>query len=231
MEHPVLAVQVGREKEVRFHCAKLALNLAGLDTWLKIPANIPKGAEPGLLWPALESKADLVLILATIMWAGSAMHSTVNFGQYDYAAFVPNSPASIRGEFDYAKLHAGAYTERDFMAAMPTAFEMTTVMTVVEALVVHAGDEQYLGQQSEPAAPGVYPPLLTADPWLVDSKASEVYDKFVARVSQAQDKLERMNTTAEEKGSLPYYYLLPRKGPADWRTNIPAQGVPNSVTI
>lgn len=25
------------------------------------------------------------MILATIMWAGSAMHSTVNFGQYDYS--------------------------------------------------------------------------------------------------------------------------------------------------
>ncbi|GAQ79298.1 lipoxygenase [Klebsormidium nitens] len=204
---------------------------SSLDTWLKIPANLPKGAEPGLVWPDLKTKDDLVMILGTIMWAGSAMHSVVNFGQYDYAAFVPNSPASIRGEFDYAKLRAGEYTERDFMAAMPTAFEMTTVMTVVEALVVHAGDEQYLGQQSEAAPPGVYPPELTADPWLVDDKASQVYDRFVARVNKAQEKLEGLNKAAEKAGSPPYYYLLPRKDMADWDRNVPAQGVPNSVTI
>lgn len=53
-------------------------------------------------------------------------------GVHSLQGFVPNSPASIRGEFDYDKLHAGKYTEGDFMAAMPTAFEMTTVMTVVE---------------------------------------------------------------------------------------------------
>lgn len=44
---------------------------------------------------------------------------------------MPNAPASIGRKFDYEKLHKGEYTERDFMAAMPVATEMTKVMTVV----------------------------------------------------------------------------------------------------
>lgn len=84
-----------------------------------------------------------------------------------------------------------------------------------------------MGQESEQAKPGVYPPLLSADPWLVDDKAKEVYATFVARVSKAQEKLEGLNKTAV----LPYYYLLPRKQKEDWEHNVPAQGVPNSVTI
>lgn len=88
---------------------------------------------------------------------------------------------------------------------------------------MHSDDEQYLGQQSEPQ--------LIADPWLVDSQAKQVYSRFVDRVNEAQDKLVRSNNEAEKKGSLPYFYLLPRKDKADWKRNIPAQGVPNSVTI
>lgn len=43
-------------------------------------------------WPILDSKASLVQTLSTIVWIASCHHAAVNFGQYEYAGFMPQSP-------------------------------------------------------------------------------------------------------------------------------------------
>lgn len=92
-----------------------------------------------------------------------------------------------------------------------------------QSLVIHSVEEQYLGRKQDPSDPS----WKFADPWLTDTKAVAVYNKFVDRIDKAQEKLEKLNDAAV----IPYYYLLPHPLAADYEKNIPAQGVPNSVTI
>ncbi|GKE55496.1 linoleate 13S-lipoxygenase 2-1, chloroplastic-like protein, partial [Tanacetum coccineum] len=40
-------------------------------------------------WPILETPQDLIKILTTMIWVTSGHHAAVNFGQYDFAGYVP----------------------------------------------------------------------------------------------------------------------------------------------
>jgi hypothetical protein len=101
------------------------------------------------------------------------------------------------------------------------------INSALQSLVVHSVEEQYLGRKQDPLDPS----WKFADPWLTEPKAVDVYNKFVDRTDLAQEKLAKMNAAAQKNGGIPYYYLLPHPQAADVEKNIPAQGVPNSVTI
>ena len=47
-------------------------------------------------WPVPSSKRSLVDILTTLQWIASCQHAAVNFGQYDYAGFMPHHPTLTR---------------------------------------------------------------------------------------------------------------------------------------
>ncbi|MQM09515.1 hypothetical protein Taro_042388 [Colocasia esculenta] len=47
-------------------------------------------------WPKLETPADLVGILTTMIWVTSGHHAAVNFGQYHYGGYFPNRPTLAR---------------------------------------------------------------------------------------------------------------------------------------
>ncbi|KAK1397676.1 Lipoxygenase domain-containing protein [Heracleum sosnowskyi] len=47
-------------------------------------------------WPNLKTPEDLVGIITTIIWVTSGHHASVNFGQYDFAAYMPNRPTISR---------------------------------------------------------------------------------------------------------------------------------------
>ena len=72
------------------------------------------GAKDGHDFPnKITSKDELKEVCTTIMFTGSAQHASVNFGQYDVYAFVPNAPATLRlppptvkGKSDYATVMA-----------------------------------------------------------------------------------------------------------------------------
>ncbi|KAG6536177.1 hypothetical protein ZIOFF_001226 [Zingiber officinale] len=47
-------------------------------------------------WPTLNTLADLVRILTTIIWVASCHHAAVNFGQYHFGGYFPNRPSNTR---------------------------------------------------------------------------------------------------------------------------------------
>lgn len=47
-------------------------------------------------WLPLNSLANLIQSLTTLIWIASALHAAVNFGQYGYAGFPPNRPTRCR---------------------------------------------------------------------------------------------------------------------------------------
>jgi hypothetical protein len=58
-------------------------------------------------WIPLTGRASLVKIAVTIAWVASAHHAAVNFGQYDYSAWMPShsplvtKPAPARGSKEW----------------------------------------------------------------------------------------------------------------------------------
>ncbi len=45
--------------------------------------------------PSFDSLDHLVDFLTTIVFTASVQHSAVNFGQFDYYAFIPNRPVTL----------------------------------------------------------------------------------------------------------------------------------------
>jgi hypothetical protein len=64
-------------------------------------------------WIELTGKESLVTIISTMAWVASAHHAAVNFGQYDYSAWMPNhasitrKPAPARGSAEWQVGHKG----------------------------------------------------------------------------------------------------------------------------
>jgi hypothetical protein len=101
-------------------------------------------------WPSLNSKANLVEILTTIIWISSAHHAAVNFGQYAYIGYMPNVPVIMRrlvpevGTKEHSELLSSP--EQFFLQSHGRPWQTTIVMAIVEILSKHAQDEEYIGE-------------------------------------------------------------------------------------
>jgi hypothetical protein len=111
-----------------------------------------KKDEPG--WPELNSKQNLVKILTTIAWVASCHHAAVNFGQYEYAGFMPSHPTTTRklipeeGTPDWQSLQDDPL--KFYLSSISNQTQATVVMATIEILSTHSADEEYLGQRLLP---------------------------------------------------------------------------------
>ena len=94
------------------------------------------GAPVGHGFPdKMESRDDLIYYCTLIMFTGSAQHAAVNFGQFDIAGFVPNSPYALRKKPPSEK---GKATYEDILA---TVFTAGLSIGIVYALAQYSPDE------------------------------------------------------------------------------------------
>lgn len=123
-------------------------------------------------WPVLNSVENLAFTLTTIAWVASCHHAAVNFGQYEYAGFMPNHPSMTRqfvpevGSKEWDALQKDP--ERFYLDTVSNETQATTVMSTIEILATHALDEEYLGQRSNPN-------------WSSDPKVHYLYSFFSLR--------------------------------------------------
>ena len=105
-------------------------------------------------WPTLDSKASLVQTLSTIVWIASCHHAAVNFGQYEYAGFMPNHPTMTRRLLPAEGTPAFEELQRNpeafYLSTISNETQATVIMTTTEALSTHSSQEEYLGQRSTP---------------------------------------------------------------------------------
>ena len=88
--------------------------------------------------PSINSKAELVDICTLIMFTGSAQHAAVNFGQYTYYSFIPNSPAVLHRPPPAQK---GKLTFEDLMNALPNEEETQNTIATASLLSKYSSDE------------------------------------------------------------------------------------------
>ncbi|XP_073393492.1 probable linoleate 9S-lipoxygenase 5 isoform X2 [Physcomitrium patens] len=173
-------------------------------------------------WPTLNSKASLVHTLTTIVWIASCHHAAVNFGQYEYAGFMPNHPTMTRrlipmeGSPEFLELEQDP--EAFYLSTISNETQATVIMTTTEVLSTHSSHEEFLGQRSTPN-------------WTSDEKISAVYGRFQERIGEIEELIKARNQEKRLKNrygrvQLPYELLYPSSD-----HGLTGKGVPNSTSI
>ncbi|KAG0562282.1 hypothetical protein KC19_9G133500 [Ceratodon purpureus] len=179
-----------------------------------------KSDAPG--WPTSDSRGSLVDILTTIVWIASCHHAAVNFGQYEYAGFMPNHPTMTRrlipsqGTPEFYELQHDP--EAFYLSTISNETQATVIMTTTEVLSTHSSHEEFLGQRSTPN-------------WTNDEKILTVFGRFQERISEIEELIKARNNEKRLKNryghvQLPYELLYPSSD-----CGKTGRGVPNSTSI
>jgi Lipoxygenase len=180
---------------------KSSAELAGdseLQAWKQELVSPDYGRLQGLLPPEksdriagpLTELEDLAAILTNLIFTATAQHSAVNFGQYEYAGWVPNMPFAIYQPFT------------DVSTQQPPISDLTTrfpdrVQTIKQMILVKA--------LSMPT-PHSSPSLLSMENPFQDAEARKVFQAFQGdRLQQIEQQITARNATVEQ----PYIRLLP----------------------
>ncbi|KAF7849071.1 hypothetical protein BT93_L1274 [Corymbia citriodora subsp. variegata] len=181
-----------------------------------------KKDSPG--WPDLKTPSDLIHIVTTMVWVASGHHAAVNFGQYTYAGYFPNRPTIAR-----TKMPVEDPTEEELkmfwdkpegalLTCFPSQIQATKVMAVLDVLSNHSPDEEYMGQDPEPA-------------WKEEPVINAAFERFHGRLKELEGIIDARNTDQSFKnrsgaGIVPYELLKPFSEPG-----VTGKGVPYSISI
>ncbi|XP_042437656.1 linoleate 13S-lipoxygenase 2-1, chloroplastic-like isoform X1 [Zingiber officinale] len=175
-------------------------------------------------WPSLNTQADLVRILTTIIWVASGHHAAVNFGQYPFAGYFPNRPSIARAKMpveDAKEDDLAAFQKKPEAALLrcfPSVIQATKVMATLDVLSDHSPDEEYLGKDAEAA-------------WRKNPVVYAAFERFNCRLREIEAIIEGRNADPTLKnrcgaGIVPYQLLRPFSEPG-----VTGMGVPNSISI
>ncbi|MBW4550440.1 MAG: hypothetical protein KME35_04940 [Aphanocapsa sp. GSE-SYN-MK-11-07L] len=174
------------------------LNDAELQAWKQELVSPNYGKLAGLLPPekadqingALTDLEDLTTILTTVIFTASAQHSAVNFGQYEYAGWVPNMPFATYKPF--TDLLRQKENPVDLLPRLPDRLLTIKQMVLVKALSMPTPDSS--------------PSLLTMANPFEDPAAQKFFQDF--QLVQLQ-KIEQEITERNASAAVPYIRLLP----------------------
>lgn len=175
-------------------------------------------------WPKLETPEDLIGIATTIIWIVSGHHAAVNFGQYTYAGYFPNRPTIARRNVvteDANEEEMKLFWQKPevtLLATFPSKIQATRVMAVLDVLSNHSPDEEYLGENIEPA-------------WADEPVIKAAFEKFSGRLMELEGIIDERNADTNLKnragaGIVPYELLKPSS-----ESGVTCRGVPYSISI
>ncbi|KAF7033947.1 hypothetical protein CFC21_045011 [Triticum aestivum] len=183
-------------------------------------------------WPKMETVEELAKTCITIIWVASALHASVNFGQYQYAGYLPNRPTVSRqkmpvpGTEEYTQLERGdEEADRVFIHTISQYLQSILGLTLIQTLSKHSSDEVYLGQRDTPE-------------WTSDAKALELFERFGTQLVEIEERITAMNKDPALKNrngpvNMPYMLLYPNTSDltGDRACGLTGMGIPNSVSI
>jgi hypothetical protein len=171
-----------------------------LQAWKQELVSPDYGRLQGLLPPekadqltdSLTDLEDLATILTTVIFTATAQHSAVNFGQYEYAGWVPNMPFALYQPLtDVSNQHE---PNLDLTARLPDRAQTIKQMILVKALSMPVPDSS--------------PSLLTMKNPFKNAEAQRVFEAFQGDcLVQIEQKITERNAVLEQ----PYIRLLPSK--------------------
>ncbi|PON75124.1 Lipoxygenase [Parasponia andersonii] len=178
-------------------------------------------------WYEMTTLSDLIEALTTLIWIASALHASVNFGQYDYAGYPLNRPTLCRrftpteGTFAYALFLKDP--DQYYLNMLPGRLETSLSVALVAVLSCHASDEVYLGQRSLPVS-------------INNEEVHQKFEKFNKELKEIEKRITQRNANLNLKNrrgpaGIPYQLLYPDTSKVESRGGITGKGIPNSISI
>ncbi|KAI3511720.1 hypothetical protein L1887_18877 [Cichorium endivia] len=162
-------------------------------------------------WPVLKTPKDLIGILTTIICVTSGHHAAVNFGQYDFAGYIPNRATIARvkmpcedptdDEWETFKRRP----EDELLSAFPSQLQASQIMAILDVLSNHSPDEEYLGETIE-------------GPFEANPQIKVAFEIFAGRLKELDGIIDGRNADESRKnrngvGVVPYNLLKPLSEP------------------
>ncbi|XP_073670849.1 polyunsaturated fatty acid 5-lipoxygenase-like [Paramisgurnus dabryanus] len=141
---------------------------------------------------SLNTRAELTEYLTAVIFNASAQHAAVNFGQFEWDAWIPNSPSTMRKPPPIKK---GEVDLKYFMESLPDRDSSSGALGTTWALSRFQKNERYLG---------MYPDMRFTEP-----AVKEAIKKFHKKLNEVTDSIKRRN----EGLTMEYCYLSPNKIP------------------
>ncbi|KAL4556317.1 hypothetical protein LXL04_038964 [Taraxacum kok-saghyz] len=173
-------------------------------------------------WSKMDSRQDLIDVCTTFIWVASALHASVNFGQYPYNGYLPNRPTLSRRfmpkpntpEYDELKENP----EKVFFKTITPHVQTLLGIALVQLLSMHSTDEVYLGERDNLE-------------WTLDVEPLEALDRFRRKLKEIEEKIMEMNKDERLKNrvgtvNVPFTLLCPTS-----EEGLTGKGIPNSTSI
>lgn len=173
-------------------------------------------------WPKLDIPEDLTSMLTTVIWLVSAQHAVLNFGQYPYGGYVPIRPPLMRKlipkEEDPEYSDFVMDPQRYFLSSLPSLFQASRFMAVINIGSAHSPDEEYIGQTKDLSS------------WSGEPEIIDAFNQFSMEMKSIEMEIKRRNADPKLRNRcgvnvLPYELLIPSS-----ERGATGRGVPNSVT-
>ncbi|KAL2344047.1 hypothetical protein Fmac_005332 [Flemingia macrophylla] len=173
-------------------------------------------------WPELAKPKDLISILTTVIWIVSAQHAVLNFGQYPCGGYVPIRPPLMRKlipkEVDPEYTDFVMDPQRYFLSSLPSLFQASKFMAVINIGSAHSPDEEYIGD------------IKDLSSWVGEPEIIDAFNEFSMDMKNIENEINRRNADPKLRNRcgvdvLPYELLIPSSG-----HGATGRGVPNSVT-
>jgi len=108
--------------------------------------------------------------------------------------------------------------QRYFLSSLPSLFQATRFMAVINVGSAHSPDEEYIGDRNDKSA------------WLGESEIIDSFNQFSMDMKNIEKEIARRNTDPKLRnrcghGVSPYELLIPSSG-----CGVTGRGVPNSTT-
>ncbi|XP_060112824.1 hydroperoxide isomerase ALOXE3-like [Heteronotia binoei] len=137
---------------------------------------------------ALEAKDELIKFLTMIIFCCSARHAAVNSGQFDFAAWMPNTPATLRQPPPKAK---GMATLQSILDTLPEVNSTCALLSLLSVVSYEPGDLRPLGY---------YP-----DKHFTEEEPQKLIAEFQERLAEISKEINARN----EGLPIGYLYLNP----------------------
>ncbi|XP_059210555.1 arachidonate 12-lipoxygenase, 12S-type [Centropristis striata] len=138
----------------------------------------------------LSTKEELSTLLTMVIFTCTAQHAATNNGQFDWCAWVPNTPCTMRHPPPTDK---DAVTMEMIMDTLPDVSQSCVQMAITWHLGRAQPDAIPLGQYTEE--------------YFTEGRAQELIDKFRTELKEIEDHIVRQS----EGHELKYLFLLPSR--------------------
>ncbi|XP_037230578.1 polyunsaturated fatty acid lipoxygenase ALOX15B-like [Falco rusticolus] len=136
----------------------------------------------------LRTRAELVKFVTMIIFCCSARHAAVNSGQYDYAAWMPNTPGTLRRPPPRTKEEA---TAELLLGTLPSPSATGALLALLSVVSYEGGEQRPLGSRPQELLTGAAP--------------QQLLETFRRRLAAISRRIRRRNAGL----ALPYPYLDP----------------------